>query len=109
MITISDIDEMEAYADLMIRQANKIKEDCRQARKKLQGVSKPSSSRKKCYNRSLVANAAAASQDNDDAFSKWVDELIEEAEENDIKRAEKKYGVDLSHLRKHKKAPFEGA
>jgi hypothetical protein len=59
-------------------------------------IRKWANSRKKCYDRSLVANAAGHSQDNDDAFDKWVDELIEEAEENDIKRAEKKYNVDLS-------------
>lgn len=42
----------------------------------------------------------AIKKEEDIAFDKWVDQLIEEAEENDIKRAEKKYGVDLSHMRK---------
>lgn len=46
MLSIDRINELEAYADLMIIKANQIKQDCQRQRRKLEGVSTPSNARK---------------------------------------------------------------
>jgi hypothetical protein len=56
MDPVKQIREMEAIADVFVERANAFKEYCHQARKKLEGVSTPSSARKGS-NEYIVAQA----------------------------------------------------
>lgn len=50
--------------------------------------------------RVVYKNKERMANDADAEFKKWADELLKEQRASDIRKAEKKYGVNLDHRRR---------